>query len=80
MAVGGAMRDLERLPKDIRERIVGKLDFWVGSGMPLSFAETLTNYELGSYRFRVGHYRVAFDVEEEIVVVLVVKHRKDIYR
>ena len=57
-----------------------KLDFWVASGKPLEFAEPLTDYELGAYGFRVGDFRIVFDVEGETVVVLAVGHRREIYR
>jgi mRNA-degrading endonuclease RelE of RelBE toxin-antitoxin system len=50
------------------------------SEMPLNFAEMLTNYELGSHRFRIGNYRAAFDVEGETIVILTVKHGREIYR
>lgn len=78
--VESALRDMKKLPRDLQERVAKKLDFWVGSGIPLNFADTLTDYDLGSYRFRVGHYRVIFDVEEETIVVLLVRHRKESYR
>lgn len=70
----------KKLDDSIKIRVEEKLDFWIGSGTPLSFAETLTNYELGSYRFRVGSYRIAFDVEDETIVVLAVGHRREIYK
>ncbi len=40
----------------------------------------MTDSSLGSYRFRVGDYRVIFDLEGEEIVVLRVGHRKEIYR
>ena len=43
-------------------------------------AERLTEPELGSYRFRVGDYRVIFDLEGDEIVVLRVGHRREIYR
>ena len=70
----------KKLDNQIKKRIEEKLDFWMQSGMPLEFAENLTNYELGSYRFRVGDYRITFDVEEETIVVLAVGHRREIYK
>jgi len=75
-----AVKDLKKLPLDVQKRIIKKLDFWVESGTPLRFAEVLTNYELGGYRFRIGDYRVTFDVEDETIVILTAKHRKDVYR
>jgi len=35
---------------------------------------------LGQYRFRIGDYRVVFDIEGDTLFVLDVGHRKDIYR
>lgn len=69
-----------RLDNQVRKRILQKLEFWIGSGKPLDFAETLINYELGSYRFRVGDYRLVFDIEGETIIVLAVKHRREIYK
>jgi len=47
---------------------------------PLSHAEPLTQSELGSYRFRIGDYRVVFDIEGDEMVILRIDHRRDIYR
>lgn len=80
LIVKSASRNLEKLDRQIAKRIVKKLDFWIESGDPLKFAEYLTNSELGEYRFRVGDYRITFDVEGENIVVLVVKHRREIYK
>ena len=47
---------------------------------PFNYAEKLTNSRLGNYRFRIGDYRVIFDLEESDISVLRVGHRKEIYR
>lgn len=47
---------------------------------PLKHAESLKQSELGSYRFRIGDYRVVFDLEGDEIVVLRVGHRREIYR
>jgi len=47
---------------------------------PLRHSEKLTDPEIGTYRFRVGDYRVIFDLEGKDVIVLRVGHRKEIYR
>jgi len=47
---------------------------------PLKYAEKLTDSRLGTYRFRVGDYRVIFDLEENEIVVLRVGHRRNIYK
>ena len=47
---------------------------------PLKYAEKLTDSRLGEYRFRIGDYRVIFDLEENDIVVLRIGHRRNIYR
>jgi len=47
---------------------------------PFKYANKLTDPRLGSYRFRIGDYRVIFDLDGNKIIVLRVGHRKDIYR
>ena len=47
---------------------------------PFKYANKITDARLGSYRFRIGEYRVIFDLEGNKIVVLRVRHRRDIYR
>ncbi|KKP66347.1 MAG: Addiction module toxin, RelE/StbE family [Candidatus Roizmanbacteria bacterium GW2011_GWA2_35_19] len=75
-----ALRDLQKLPQEIQKRIIKKLDFFVESGEPLSFAENLVNFEIGQYRFRIGDYRVIFDLDDERLIILTLGHRKNIYK
>jgi len=75
-----ALKQLEKLPKKIQKRIINKLDFYVSQKEPTAFSETLTDLRLGSHRFRIGDYRVVFDVEKNYIIVLLVGHRKEIYR
>ena len=73
-----AIKDIEGLDHKIKDRI-GKtlLRYKVD---PLGNAERLTDSSLGSYRFRVGDYRIVFDIEKDKIVVLRVGHRREIYR
>jgi mRNA interferase RelE/StbE len=77
---GGAVRDLQKLSNEMVARIIKKMDYFVASGRPLEFAEPLSNFSIGDYRFRVGDYRIIFDVEDETIVVLAVGHRREIYK
>lgn len=74
------LRELKNLSKDIQRKIITKLDFFIVSGKPLSFAQHLINYDIGQYRFRIGDWRVIFDVEDEKLVIHAIGHRKEIYR
>jgi mRNA interferase RelE/StbE len=73
-----AIRDIRDLEPVIRLRIGKKLLRYKED--PLKYAEKITDAKLGSYRFRIGDYRVVFDLEGEDIVVLRVGHRRDIYR
>ena len=75
-----SLRKFRKLPQDIQARIIKKLDYYCEQEDPIDFAEVLTDSRVGTYRFRIGDYRVAFDVEDEILVIHDVDHRKDIYR
>jgi len=50
---------------------------WHGS--PRIIAQT-REFALGSWRFRVGDYRVVFDIEGKKIIVLRVGHRREVYR
>lgn len=72
-----ARSDLHRLSFNVAKRIFKKLVWWAEQSNPLSFAKRLTNSPLGTYRFRVGSYRIFCDVAEgEIRILLVLTIRK----
>ena len=48
--------------------------------VPLDYAESLTDSTLGSYRFRVGDYRIICDIEGRDIVVLRIGHRRELYK
>jgi mRNA interferase RelE/StbE len=73
-----AFKDLKNLDPQVRQRIGQSLKRLEND--PLKFARKLTDPRIGSYRFRIGEYRVVFDVEGEEIVVLRVGHRREIYR
>lgn len=75
-----ALSDLRRLPKNVRQRIFRKIDFYCHTDNPLKFAESLKDAEFGEYRFRIGDYRVIFDLEKDKIIILALGDRKDIYR
>ncbi|PYV19194.1 MAG: type II toxin-antitoxin system mRNA interferase toxin, RelE/StbE family [Acidobacteria bacterium] len=77
-----ALQDLRKLPKSLRKRILLKLDFFCASQNPLKFAKPMKDNRFGQYRFRIGDYRIIFDLDPntEEVIVLAVGHRKDVYR
>lgn len=75
-----AAKEVEKLPPQIRKRILKKLKFYSLQENPLRFAEKLRDRRFGEYRFRIGDYRILFDVENHKITILKVGHRKDIYK
>jgi mRNA interferase RelE/StbE len=75
-----AIQSLKKLRVADRKRIFEKLDFFFATENPLSFAKHLRESELGSYRFRVGDFRIIFDVRNDTVDIVIVGNRKDIYK
>jgi mRNA interferase RelE/StbE len=73
-----AIRDLDELDASVKQRIGKTLLRYELD--PLPHAEPLKQSELGSYRFRIGDYRVVFDLEGDQIVILRVGHRREIYR
>lgn len=75
-----AVEDVSRLPQHVQKRIATKMRFYASQTNPLRFAKRLSYGELGSFRFRVGDYRVIFDIEKDTIFVLKIAKRDDIYR
>ena len=73
-----AERDFEKLPHDIRERIDKKL-FSLAKDPLQPDTEKVDD---DTFRARVGNYRIIFRLENNNVVILVIRirHRKDVYR
>ena len=79
-----AREDLHEMEKNIARRIIEKVFFYSQQKNILSFAKPLHLIAEKKYRFRVGDYRIIFSLEAKskkvrILMVLRIKHRKDIY-
>ena len=73
-----AEKDIKTLDEITKKRI-GKALLKYNKD-PLKYAERLTDSKLGDYRFRIGDYRVVFDMDGQRIVVLRVGHRREIYK
>jgi len=56
-----AVKDIESLPEPVKKRIGKTLLRYAES--PQRYADRLVDSRLGSFRFRIGEYRVVFDIE-----------------
>ena len=73
-----ALKDLEKIDKETQIRIAEKLKEYAEN--PFKYARKLISPQIGTYRFKIGDYRIIFDIDEENIVVLRIGHRKSIYK
>jgi len=79
-----ALRQLEKLDNNVKRRIWKFLHERIASlETPRSIGASLQGQRLGEFwRYRVGDYRLIAKVEDERLIVLVLRigHRREIYR
>ena len=73
-----ASKEIEKLPKIVLKRVIEKIQS-LGIEPRPSGCKKLSSDE--KYRIRVGNYRILYTIEDDKLVIYVVKigHRKDIY-
>ena len=76
-----ARRELAALPRRDRKRIDERIQALSSNPRP-SGIKALQGQKGTYYRLRVGNYRVIYQVQDKVLVILVVKigNRKDVYR
>ena len=73
-----ALKDLENIDRGVQNRIATKLKEYAKD--PIKYSRKLTHSKIGGYRFRIGDYRVVFDIGGNDVVILRIRHRKSVYK
>jgi mRNA interferase RelE/StbE len=73
-----AAKDIHNIEPRVRKRIGKALLRYKED--PIKYSRKMINSEHVSYRFRIGDYRVIFDIENDDIVVLRIGHRREIYR
>ena len=74
-----AIRDLKKLDKPIVLRILAKIT-WFSSNSERVIPEPLAGGFRGTFKLRVGDWRVVYALEGKTVVIQFVGHRGEIYR
>ncbi|HWL88900.1 MAG TPA: type II toxin-antitoxin system RelE/ParE family toxin [Polyangiaceae bacterium] len=74
-----AAKELAKLPKAERRRIATKIDALANEPRPPG-VEKLAGED--AWRVRVGDYRIVYEVQDRVLVILVlaVGHRREIYK
>lgn len=75
-----ALKELKKLEKNARSRILASIEKLADAPRPRG-SRKLTGSE-GTYRIRVGSYRVIYGIfpDRILIEILRVRHRKDAYR
>jgi mRNA interferase RelE/StbE len=73
-----AVKDIKMLDTVSKKRLKKKLEDL--SKNPYSKSRQLIDSKLGTYRYRIGNYRVIFDISKKSIVILRVRHRKEVYK
>ncbi len=75
-----SFQKLQKLDKIVQARIIQKLKFYSTHKDPSRFAKRLTKRKLGQFSFRIGDYRLIFDLKQETISVVDVGRRDEIYK
>lgn len=73
-----AVRDIKKLDPVAGKKLKKALERL--QKRPFYYGKKLISEKLGKYKFRVGNYRVVFDIDRKKIVVLRVGHRREIYK
>ncbi len=78
-----ARRELRKLDYNIQKTILRYFREWIiGNEDPRRFGKSLNRKLKGLWRYRIGDYRAICQIQDDrlIVLVLIVGHRRKIYR
>lgn len=72
-----ASEEINKLDIVVKKRIAKKL--LLLKNKPFDLSKRLVNSKLGDLRYRVGNYRIIFEIKEDKIYILKVGHRKEVY-
>lgn len=74
-----AAKALAKVPKRDKEKIIEKIEYLGLDPRPNGYVK-LQGSKTTLYRIRYGDYRIVYTVRDEVLLVLEVGNRKEIYR
>ncbi len=72
-----ALKQLEAFPLMLQRRIIGKMIFYSQQPDPVRLAKFIHTFKC--YRFRIGDYRILFEVINETIIVRIIDRRDKVY-
>ena len=79
----GAIRDLNKLNRSIRADVFNYMQERIGrADNPRDFGKPLRHEKFGLWRYRVRDLRIICELQDarQVVLVVGIGHRKDVYR
>jgi mRNA interferase RelE/StbE len=75
-----ALKDLRKLPKEFSKQVAKDIDGLAKNPRPHGHKKLAGNENF--YRIRSGNYRVIYQIQDKVLIVLVVRigDRKEVYR
>ena len=76
-----AQEDLKRLDHTTRTQLFDKLE-WMGENAELLRHQALEDKWSGTFKYRVGNYRIIYQLDRTTgkLVVLKARHRREVYK
>ncbi|HXL02961.1 MAG TPA: type II toxin-antitoxin system RelE/ParE family toxin [Candidatus Atribacteria bacterium] len=74
-----AVRDLKVIEKQVGRRILKKLS-WFSENFETIVPEPLSGEFKETYKLRVGDWRVIYTIENGVIVIQSIGHRREIYK
>lgn len=75
-----AVKDIEKIDTSVKKQLYKKFLYFKDLDDVKVVAKKLHNHDIGEYRFRVGNFRIIFDLDKHTIIVLRIQHRKDVYK
>ena len=75
-----ARNDIQSLDSVVQKRVAKKLKFYLDQDDPIQYAKKLVDSKVGNYRWRIGNFRAVFDIDGNVIKLLRIQHRKDVYK
>jgi len=75
-----AERQFKKFPKEVQIRLKHRIDILAENPFPRGVKKLSAEENL--YRFRIGDYRIIYQVQGRALLILILKlgHRKNVYR
>lgn len=79
--LAGAVKDLKNLDKPVTRTVLSRLN-WLAENFEVIERRALKGELMGFYKFRVGDYRVIYEVldNEKTIIIHSIGHRREVYK